>query len=63
MSGSSFLARLCWIVGLVLAVLGLVLWYVLPIRPMLPPYLATALLAMAYGEYCRRRGGSEPPKS
>jgi hypothetical protein len=58
-----FIARLFWIVGSVLTVLGIVLWLVVPIRPMFPPYLATALTAFAYGEFCRRRSSAaDPPK-
>jgi hypothetical protein len=60
-----FIARLFWIVGGVLAVLGAALWFLIPIRPMFPPYLATALLAFAYGGYCWRqsRSASNRPKS
>ena len=50
-----FMARLFWIVGGVLAVLGAVLWFTVPIRPMFPPYLATSLLALAYGAWCWRK--------
>ena len=49
-----FLARLFLITGGILAATGLVLWLALPIRPMVPPYLGTALLALGYGVYCRR---------
>jgi hypothetical protein len=55
MSDSQFLARLSWILGGALAVLGAALWFVIPIRPMFPPYLATALLALGYGTFCWRR--------
>ena len=41
--------------GGLLAIVGLILWITLPIRGTFPPYLVTALLAMAYGEFCRRR--------
>ncbi len=50
-----FIARLFWIVGGALAVLGATLWFLVPIRPMFPPYLATSLLALAYGAWCRRK--------
>jgi hypothetical protein len=41
--------------GGVLAAMCLVLWIALPITSMFPPYLVTALLALGYGEFCRRR--------
>lgn len=50
-----FMARLFWIVGAVLAVLGAVLWFTVPIRPMFPPYVVTALVALGYSFWCRRR--------
>jgi len=49
------MARLFWIVGGVLAVLGAVLWLTVPIRPMFPPYVVTALVALGYSFWCRRR--------
>ncbi len=60
-----FIARLFWIVGGVLTVLGAVLWFMVPIRPMFPPYLATALLALGYGAWCRRHAhaAADRPKS
>ncbi len=58
-----FIARLFLIVGATLALAGLALWLALPIRPMFPPYLATALAALAYGVFCRRRPSlPEAPK-
>jgi len=59
-----FIARLFWISGGLLAVIGLILWFTLPIPSMFPPYLVTALLALGYGVACRRRGrfpGAEKP--
>jgi len=53
-----FMARLFLIGGGLLAVIGVTLWITLPIPSMFPPYLATALLALAYGAACRRRGRS-----
>jgi hypothetical protein len=50
-----FMARLFWIVGAVLAVLGAVLWFTVPIRPMFPPYVVTALAALLYSAWCRAR--------
>jgi hypothetical protein len=44
-----FIARLFLISGLVLAVVGVVLGFTLPIPSMFPPFLITALLALAYG--------------
>ncbi len=55
MSEPQFLARFFWILGGSLAVLGAALWFAIPIRPMFPPYLATALLALGYGTFCWRR--------
>ena len=52
MSEPQFIARLFWMVGGVLAVLGAVLWFVIPIRPMFPPYVGTVLLALGYGTWC-----------
>lgn len=50
-----FMARLFLIGGGVLAVTGLILWFTLPIPSMFPPYLVTAFLALAYGEFSRRQ--------
>ncbi len=50
-----FMARLFFTTGSVLLVLGLVLWFTLPIPAMFPPYLVTALLALGYGAWCLRR--------
>jgi hypothetical protein len=60
-----FMARLFWIVGGVLAVLGAVLWFTVPIRPMFPPYVVTALAALAYSAWCRLRASRSggPSKS
>ena len=44
--------------GAALAILGLILWYTLPIPSMFPPYLVTAALALGYGVACRFTGGS-----
>jgi hypothetical protein len=65
MTEYQFIARLFWIAGGVLAVLGAVLWLVIPIRPMFPPYLATSLLALAYGAWCwlEARSAGNRPKS
>ncbi len=40
--------------GIALAVLGLAIWFVAPVRPMFPPYLITAALAIGYGLFSRR---------
>jgi hypothetical protein len=60
-----FIAKSCWIAAAVLAALGAVLWFAVPIRPMFPPYLATALLVSGYGTYCGRkaRPSANRPKS
>jgi uncharacterized membrane protein len=51
-----FMARLFLMGGGLLAVIGLILWFALRIPSMVPPYLATALLALGYGAACRWRG-------
>jgi len=51
-----FMARLFLLGGGLLAVIGLILWFALPIPSMFPPYLATTLLALGYGVACRRWG-------
>jgi hypothetical protein len=53
-----FMARIFLLGGGLLAVVSLVLWFVLPIPAMFPPYLATGLLAFGYGAYCRWWGVS-----
>jgi len=47
-----FLARWFLIGGAALAVISIILWLALPISMSFPPYLATALLALAYGAWC-----------
>jgi uncharacterized membrane protein len=47
-----FMTRLFLIGGGLLAVVGLILWFTLPIPSMFPPYIVTALLALGYGVYC-----------
>jgi hypothetical protein len=51
-----FMARLFLTGARLLAVISLVLWLILPIPSMFPPYLATALLALGYGMACQWRG-------
>jgi hypothetical protein len=48
-----FLTRLFLVTGAVLAFIGLILWSTLPIRPMFPPYVVTAALALIYGAVCK----------
>ena len=55
MSERHFIARWFLLGGAFFAVAGVVLWIALPIRSMFPPYLVTTLLALGYGEYCRRQ--------
>jgi hypothetical protein len=50
-----FMARLFLIGGGLLAVFSLILWFVLRIPSMFPPYLTTAFLALGYGAFCRRQ--------
>jgi hypothetical protein len=47
------MARLFLMGGGLLAVIGLILWFALPIPSRFPPYLATALAALGYGAACR----------
>jgi len=48
--------------GVVLGIVGLILWRVLPIPARVPPFLLTSLLAMGYGGYetWRRRRSPRP---
>jgi|HubBroStandDraft_1064217.scaffolds.fasta_scaffold254357_2 hypothetical protein len=51
--------------GGALALLSLILWVTLPVKPALPPYLITALLALGYGLLClmrKRQSGNGKPK-
>ena len=60
----SFMARWFLVGGAALAVIGLILWRVLPVSLDVPPYLATAGLALAYGAFClikSRPGGRRKP--
>jgi hypothetical protein len=61
MPESSSFARYLLIGAAVLAVIGLVLWRVLPVPMPVPPFVFTALLAAGYGGYewwrIRSRGG------
>jgi uncharacterized membrane protein YqjE len=50
-----FLARLFLIGGGLMAIISLILWFVLPMSSMVPPYLGTAILALGYGAFCRWR--------
>jgi hypothetical protein len=59
MADDLFIARAFRLLGAALAVLCAVLWFTVPIRPMFPPYLATAVLALGYSSWCRGR----PPRS
>jgi nicotinamide riboside transporter PnuC len=55
MSERPFIARWFLWGGALFAVIGVILWFALPIRSMFPPYLVTTLLALGYGAYCRRQ--------
>jgi hypothetical protein len=47
----------CFIVGgAMLAVLGLILFWSLPVKQSFPPFLLTALLSIGYGAYEMLRG-------
>jgi 4-hydroxybenzoate polyprenyltransferase len=58
------LGKFLLIGGALLALLGLILWWQLPIPNAFPPYLFTALLAAAYGGYeiWRTRARPEKPR-
>jgi uncharacterized membrane protein len=49
-----FLARLFLLGGGLLALVGVILGFALPIPSMFPPYMVTAVLALGYGAACRR---------
>ena len=51
-----FITRLFLMTGGLSAVIGLLLWFTLPIPSMFPPYLVTAFLALGYGVYCLVKG-------
>jgi len=55
MTAGFSIARFFCIAGATLALAGLVLWWMLPISLLLPPYLFTAMLAIAYGCFCWRK--------
>jgi len=55
MFASSHIARWFLAGGTVLAFVGFALWFVLPISMSFPPYLPTALLALACGVTCLKR--------
>jgi hypothetical protein len=49
------IARCFFIAGATLMVASLLLWALLPVHLVLPPYLFTPLLALGYGFTCWRR--------
>jgi hypothetical protein len=51
-----FMARLFLIGGGMLAIIGFILWFVLPIKLVFPPFLLTTLLALGYGACCLGKG-------
>jgi len=59
-----FMARWFLAGGGALALMGFILWFALPIPSTFPPFLPTALLALAYGMVCLKRsrpnGGRKP---
>jgi hypothetical protein len=63
MSDHQILARLFGCIGGILAVTGAVLWFTVPIRPMFPPYAASAFLALVCAAwFWRRARGKQPPR-
>jgi hypothetical protein len=58
-----FMARVFLTGATLLAVVGLILWFALPISSALPPFLVTALLAAGYGAFCfwQYRAGDRQP--
>ena len=61
MAESRYLSRWFLGVGVLLAVLGIVLWVKVPVRPMFPPYALSAFLSLGYGIYCRRQAAPRSP--
>jgi hypothetical protein len=55
MSASLWIARFFSFAGGALFLLGLILWWLLPIHFTLPPYLFSPILAIGYGTYCWKR--------
>jgi hypothetical protein len=53
------IARFFCLTGGALALVGLILWAVLPLRMTLPPYFFTPILAVGYGLWCWRRVRAE----
>jgi len=51
-----FIARSFLVAGGFLALVGVLLWFTLPIPSMFPPYLVTAALALGYGVACLWQG-------
>lgn len=47
-----FVSRLFLSIGGGLIVLGLALWFLLPVAGIFPPYVSTGLLAVVYGGLC-----------
>jgi uncharacterized membrane protein len=47
-----FMARVFLIGGASLLIVGLILWFALPIASSIPPFMITSLLAMGYGAAC-----------
>ena len=58
----SFMARRFLVGGGMLAVTSFILWFGLPIRMSFPPYLLTAVLALAYGAFCLKSNRSRSRK-
>ena len=55
MLAGSRIARFFLVAGAALLVIGLLLWALLPIHLLMPPYLFAPLLAIGYGFWCWRR--------
>lgn len=49
------IARFFCLAGGALALISLVLWVILPVHLVLPPYFFTPILAVGYGIWCWRR--------
>jgi hypothetical protein len=56
MSDSPFMARFFLFGGALLVALSLLLWFILHIPGLFPPYLVTGLLSLIYGLFCTLTG-------
>jgi hypothetical protein len=55
MTERHFIARVFLIAAAVLALASAALWWLLPIRMQVPPYVVSPVLALGYGLFCLLR--------